>query len=67
MSEAKAERTADTAQRQDAAMAAEAAILRTDAVVPLVHQRVITGVAPQVSGVLLDPYERTLVGTGTRR
>ncbi|MGW7132056.1 ABC transporter substrate-binding protein [Streptomyces bobili] len=64
---AKAERTADTAQRQDAAMAAEAAILRTDAVVPLVHQRVITGVAPQVSGVLLDPYERTLVGTGTRR
>ncbi|MEU0120033.1 ABC transporter substrate-binding protein [Streptomyces bobili] len=64
---AKAERTADTARRQDAAMAAEAAILRTDAVVPLVHQRVITGVGPQVSGVLLDPYERTLVGTGTRR
>ncbi|MDX3529494.1 ABC transporter substrate-binding protein [Streptomyces sp. ID05-39B] len=64
---AKAERTADTARRQDAAMAAEAAILRTDAVVPLVHQRVITGVDPRVSGVLLDPYERTLVGTGTRR
>ncbi|MFF8195002.1 ABC transporter substrate-binding protein [Streptomyces bobili] len=64
---AKAERTADTTQRQNAAMAAEAAILRTDAVVPLVHQRVITGVGPQVSGVLLDPYERTLVGTGTRR
>ncbi|USQ84408.1 ABC transporter substrate-binding protein [Streptomyces phaeoluteigriseus] len=64
---AKAESTADTAERQDAVMAAEAAILRTDAVVPLVHQRVITGVGPQVSGVLLDPYERTLVGTGTRR
>ncbi|MEU8650732.1 ABC transporter substrate-binding protein [Streptomyces sp. NPDC048737] len=64
---AKAERAADTAERQDAVMAAEAAILRTDAVVPLVHQRVITGVGPRVSGVFLDPYERTLVGTGTRR
>ncbi|MEU6373164.1 ABC transporter substrate-binding protein [Streptomyces sp. NPDC046909] len=64
---AKAEGTADTEKRQDAAMAAEAAILGTDAVVPLVHQRVITGVGPQVSGALLDPYERTLVGTGTRR
>ncbi|MDG9715890.1 ABC transporter substrate-binding protein [Streptomyces sp. DH24] len=64
---AKAEATADTARRQDAAMAAEAAILGTDAVVPLVHQRVVTGVAASVRGVLLDPYERTLVGTGTRR
>jgi peptide/nickel transport system substrate-binding protein len=63
----KAEGIADTAQRQDAAMAAEAEILGTDAVVPLVHQRVITGVGPEVSGALLDPYERTLVGTGTRR
>ncbi|GAB2713593.1 ABC transporter substrate-binding protein [Streptomyces bullii] len=64
---ARAERTADTAKRQDAAMAAEAEILGTDAVVPLVHQRVITGVGTGVKGVLLDPYERTLVGTGTRR
>ncbi|MGX1273423.1 ABC transporter substrate-binding protein [Streptomyces phaeoluteigriseus] len=64
---ARAERSTDTARRQDAAIAAEAAILRTDAVVPLVHQRVITGVGPQVSGLLLDPYERALVGTGTRR
>ncbi|WP_419993279.1 ABC transporter substrate-binding protein [Streptomyces boninensis] len=63
----KAENTADTAKRQDATMAAEAAILRTDAVVPLVHQRIITGVGPDVRGELLDPYERTLVGTGTRR
>ncbi|MBU8552910.1 ABC transporter substrate-binding protein [Streptomyces rochei] len=59
--------TADTAKRQDAAMAAEARILGTDAVVPLVHQRIITGVADSVQGVILDPYERTLVGTGTRR
>lgn len=64
---AKAEATADTAERQDAAMAAEARILGTDAVVPLVHQRVITGVATSVRGAFLDPYERTLVGIGTRR
>ncbi|MFS8197847.1 ABC transporter substrate-binding protein [Streptomyces sp. CWNU-52B] len=56
----------DTAQRQDAAMTAEAAILGTDAVVPLVHQRIVTGVGAEVSGVLLDPYERGLVGVGTR-
>lgn len=64
---ADAEKVADTAERQDAAMAAEARILGSDAVVPLVHQRVITGVADSVQGVILDPYERTLVGTGTRR
>ncbi|MGC9495638.1 ABC transporter substrate-binding protein [Streptomyces sp. WG7] len=64
---AEAEKIADTAKRQDAAMAAEARILGSDAVVPLVHQRIITGVADSVQGVILDPYERTLVGTGTRR
>ncbi|MEU9187045.1 ABC transporter substrate-binding protein [Streptomyces sp. NPDC048484] len=62
-----AESVTDTAKRQDAAMTAEAAILGTDAVVPLVHQRIITGVGAEVSGVLLDPYERSLVGVGTRR
>ncbi|MEV6497972.1 ABC transporter substrate-binding protein [Streptomyces prunicolor] len=64
---AKAEGAADTSARQSAAMAAEAEILGTDAVVPLVHQRVVTGVGTSVKGVLLDPYERTLVGPGTRR
>ncbi|AXL92092.1 ABC transporter substrate-binding protein [Streptomyces sp. CB09001] len=64
---ADAEKIDDTAKRQDAAMAAEARILGSDAVVPLVHQRIITGVADSVQGVILDPYERTLVGTGTRR
>ncbi|MGW4869266.1 ABC transporter substrate-binding protein [Streptomyces chartreusis] len=64
---AEAERATDTAGRQDAAMAAEARILGTDTVVPLVHQRIITGVGSSVSGALLDPYERTLVGIGTRR
>ncbi|MEU1515972.1 ABC transporter substrate-binding protein [Streptomyces sp. NPDC005811] len=63
----RAQAVVDTGERQDAALAAEAVILATDAVVPLVHQRVVTGVADTVGGVLLDPYERTLVGTGTRR
>jgi peptide/nickel transport system substrate-binding protein len=64
---AKAEVVADIAERQDAAMAAEAAILGTDAAVPLIHQEIITGIATSVHGALLDPYERTFVGTGTRR
>jgi peptide/nickel transport system substrate-binding protein len=64
---AEAERTVDPGERQDAAMTAEAAVLGTDAVVPLVHQRVVTGVGPTARGVLFDPYERTLVGPGTRR
>ncbi|MFF5367475.1 ABC transporter substrate-binding protein [Streptomyces sp. NPDC013187] len=59
--------TDGTDERQDAAMAAEAAILGTDAVVPLAHQQIIAGVSTKVRGVLLDPYERTLVGAGTRR
>ncbi|MGW6024112.1 ABC transporter substrate-binding protein [Streptomyces sp. NPDC055099] len=63
----KADHTTDPAKRQDAAMAAEAAILGTDAVVPLVHQRIITGVGGSVRGEILDPYERTLVAAGTRR
>ncbi|WP_320779314.1 ABC transporter substrate-binding protein [Streptomyces sp. CRN 30] len=63
----KAEGISDTDRRRDAAMAAEARVLGSDAVVPLVHQRIITGVADGVQGVVLDPYERTLVSTGTRR
>jgi peptide/nickel transport system substrate-binding protein len=64
---AEADAVADTGERQDAAMRAEAAILGTDAVVPLAHQGIIAGVATDVRGVLFDPYERTLVGPGTRR
>ncbi|MFB6849192.1 ABC transporter substrate-binding protein [Streptomyces sp. NPDC056373] len=59
--------TDGTGERQDAAMAAEAAILGTDAVVPLAHQQIVAGVSTKVRGVLLDPYERALVGAGTRR
>lgn len=58
---------ADDAARHRAALAAQTAVLRTDGVVPLVHQRIIHGVGASVRGVILDPYERTLVGTGTRR
>lgn len=42
---AAAEKESDTAKRLQAAMNAEAAILGTDATVPLVHQQIITGVA----------------------
>ncbi|MFE6194263.1 ABC transporter substrate-binding protein [Streptomyces sp. NPDC057838] len=64
---AKAGRADGTGERQNAALAAETVILGTDAVVPLAHQRIVLGVSPKVRGVLLDPYERTLVGPGTRR
>ncbi|MFK4263392.1 ABC transporter substrate-binding protein [Streptomyces milbemycinicus] len=57
----------EPAKRQDATMAAEAEVLRTDATIPLVHQRIVHGVRASVHGVLLDPYERTLIGPGTRR
>ncbi|GAA2427998.1 hypothetical protein GCM10010255_83420 [Streptomyces coeruleofuscus] len=45
----------DVTKRQQKIMAAEAQILRTDAVVPLVHERVVQGIATDVEGVLLDP------------
>lgn len=48
-------------------MKAEAAILGTDAVIPLVHLKVATGIDTSVKGAVLDPYEREFVGTGTRR
>ncbi|WP_369231143.1 ABC transporter substrate-binding protein [Streptomyces sp. R21] len=57
----------DPAERQGAAMKAEAAILGSDAVIPLVHLKVVTGIGTSVKGALLDPYERGFVGTGTRR
>jgi peptide/nickel transport system substrate-binding protein len=56
----------DTAQRQQKIMRAEAEILRTDAVVPLVHEEVVQGISADVEGVLLDPRERSLVDVDTR-
>lgn len=59
--------TESTGKRQQAEMKAEAEVLRTDAVVPLLHERFIQGVADGVEGVSLDPMERTLVTADTRR
>ncbi|MGW5335374.1 ABC transporter substrate-binding protein [Streptomyces bauhiniae] len=64
---ADAQAESDSAKRQDAVMKAEAAVLGTDAVVPLVHLKIVTGLGTSVKGALLDPYERQFVGTGTRR
>ncbi|KKD08315.1 ABC transporter substrate-binding protein [Streptomyces sp. WM6386] len=55
----------DAAERQQKVMRAEAQILRTDAVVPLVHEQAVQGIATDVEGVLLDPRERSLVDLGT--
>ncbi|MDJ1135823.1 ABC transporter substrate-binding protein [Streptomyces iconiensis] len=58
--------TESATERQDAEMRAEARVLRTDAVVPLLHERFIQGIASGVKGVSLDPMERTLVTADTR-
>jgi peptide/nickel transport system substrate-binding protein len=55
----------DTTKREQKVMAAEAEILRTDAVVPLVHEKVVQGIAVDVEGVLLDPRERSLIDVDT--
>ncbi|MFF7308857.1 ABC transporter substrate-binding protein [Streptomyces sp. NPDC008137] len=56
----------DTERRQEKIMKAEAEILRTDAVLPLVHEQVVQGIAADVEGVILDPRERSLVDVDTR-
>jgi peptide/nickel transport system substrate-binding protein len=55
----------DTALRQQKIMRAEAEILRTDAVVPLVHEKVVQGIGTGVEGVVLDPRERSLITLDT--
>lgn len=57
----RAGRTAAGEARRRAVMAAEAAVLRTDAAVPMLHERVIQGDAQRVSGAAHDPRERELV------
>ncbi|GGT73218.1 ABC transporter substrate-binding protein [Streptomyces lateritius] len=52
------------ARRRDI-MRAEAAVLATDAAVPLLHERVIQGDAAHVSGAAHDPRERELVTLDT--
>lgn len=48
-------------QRRAAIMRAEAAVLATDAAVPMLHERVIQGEAAGVAGVARDPRERELI------
>ncbi|POX46251.1 ABC transporter substrate-binding protein [Streptomyces sp. Ru72] len=64
---AAAQTESDAAKRQDAAMKAEAAILGTDAVIPLVHVKAVQGIGKSVEGALFSWDERQYVGTGTRR
>ncbi|MPY49290.1 ABC transporter substrate-binding protein [Streptomyces acidicola] len=51
--------------RRKAVIEAEAAVLATDAAVPMLHERVIQGDAAGVTGAAHDPRERELVTAGT--
>ncbi|MEU2667974.1 ABC transporter substrate-binding protein [Streptomyces sp. NPDC007164] len=63
----KAAGLADTTARHRAETAAEADILGTDALVPLLHERFVQGYDDsRVHGVSLDPMERTLITADTR-
>ena len=48
-------------ERRQAIIEAEAAILRTDAAIPMLHERVIQGESARVSNAERDPRERTLI------
>ncbi|WP_393059566.1 ABC transporter substrate-binding protein [Streptomyces sp. LN549] len=62
----KAAGTAGTEARHAAAAAAEADVLGTDALVPLLHERFVQGYDDsRVQGVSLDPMERTLITADT--
>ncbi|MFE2636357.1 ABC transporter substrate-binding protein [Streptomyces scopuliridis] len=52
--------------RRAAVLAAEAAVLRTDAAIPMLHERVIQGDATSLTGSAKDPRERLLVTSDTR-
>ncbi|MFI6036305.1 ABC transporter substrate-binding protein [Streptomyces sp. NPDC051315] len=61
----KAGETATGDARRRAVVAAEAAVLATDAAVPMLHERVIQGDAAGVVGAAHDPRERELVTAAT--
>lgn len=63
---ATASETDSGADRQRAIMMAEARILGTDAAIPLLHERVLQGENPAISGAARDPRERSLVTTQTQ-
>ncbi|MFB9136491.1 ABC transporter substrate-binding protein [Vibrio olivae] len=52
-------------ERQKAIIAAENAILASDAAIPMLHERVIQGEAAHVRGALRDPRERELIDNHT--
>ncbi|KOX15545.1 ABC transporter substrate-binding protein [Nocardiopsis sp. NRRL B-16309] len=58
---AEAESTPVGDERREAILAAEAAILATDAALPMLHERVIQGDATDVVGSAKDPRERLLI------
>ncbi len=51
----------DPAARQEAALQIESSLLAGDVVAPVVHERTRIGVAPGVTGVAEDPFERILI------
>jgi peptide/nickel transport system substrate-binding protein len=51
--------------RRAAILAAETAIINTDAAIPMLHERVIQGEATGVVGSVKDPRERELINLGT--
>lgn len=63
---AKAADLAPGPERRQAIIDAEAAILATDAAVPMLHERVIQGEAINVAGAVRDPRERELINEHTR-
>jgi peptide/nickel transport system substrate-binding protein len=52
-------------KRRAAILTAEAAVLATDAAIPLLHERVIQGDATSVVDSVKDPRERLLISTDT--
>jgi peptide/nickel transport system substrate-binding protein len=64
---AKAVAAQDTAAREQATLDAQAAVLATSAVVPLVHERTFIGHSAAVREIDQDPYERRLVTRSTTR
>ncbi|WP_199443104.1 ABC transporter substrate-binding protein [Umezawaea beigongshangensis] len=51
--------------RRAAVLAAEAAVLRTDAAIPMLHERVVQGDATSVADSAKDPRERQLITSAT--
>lgn len=52
-------------KRRRGIIAAEAAVLKTGAAIPMLHERVIQGDATNVAGSVKDPRERELIGLDT--